>query len=183
MIMDEQCKYDPRELTGQPIGMFHCPSCGDMVLAGLPHPPPDVEPNEPQSEREFFCYWLAKAYVAGRRVPLTRHREIDEVLREVNQVLAFAGYEPDDDSREELLAKKCTWTFYPVEIEDGQPVQHFPDLRGIAEAAREMVWESQNWENYQDCKGTNSAALPPEWFELCARVEDEFGAPPIDDTE
>jgi hypothetical protein len=23
-----------------PIGMFHCPECGEMVLAGLPHTPP-----------------------------------------------------------------------------------------------------------------------------------------------
>jgi hypothetical protein len=32
------CAYDPRPLLGQPIGMFHCPECGEMVLAGLPHP-------------------------------------------------------------------------------------------------------------------------------------------------
>lgn len=37
----EQCDYDPRELAGMPIGMFHCPKCGDMVLAGLAHPVPD----------------------------------------------------------------------------------------------------------------------------------------------
>jgi hypothetical protein len=46
-----------------------------------------------------------------------------------------------------------------------------------------MVWEAENWENYQDCKGTKSAALPPEWFELCAAVEEEFGVPPIDSEE
>ena len=35
------CSYDPRELAGKPIGMFHCPDCGEMQLAGYPHLPPD----------------------------------------------------------------------------------------------------------------------------------------------
>lgn len=41
--MLNQCDYDPRELSGQPIGMFHCPKCSEMVVAGLPHPPPDMD--------------------------------------------------------------------------------------------------------------------------------------------
>lgn len=32
------CPHDPRELVGQAIGMYHCPVCGEMVLAGFPHP-------------------------------------------------------------------------------------------------------------------------------------------------
>lgn len=32
-----KCGYDPTPLKGQPIGMFHCPECGAMQLAGLPH--------------------------------------------------------------------------------------------------------------------------------------------------
>lgn len=35
------CDYDPRELAGLPIGQFHCPVCGDVVLAGMEHPPRD----------------------------------------------------------------------------------------------------------------------------------------------
>jgi len=31
------CSHDPRELAGQPIGMYHCPECGEMVVAGLDH--------------------------------------------------------------------------------------------------------------------------------------------------
>ena len=35
-----KCSFDP---TGDiykdaPIGMFHCPECGEMVVAGIPHP-------------------------------------------------------------------------------------------------------------------------------------------------
>jgi hypothetical protein len=26
------------EMCGKPIGMFHCPICGEMVLACFPHP-------------------------------------------------------------------------------------------------------------------------------------------------
>ena len=32
------CPHDPRETHG-PIGMYHCPDCGCMVLAGLDHGP------------------------------------------------------------------------------------------------------------------------------------------------
>jgi hypothetical protein len=28
----------PEELAGHPIGMYHCPDCGAMVLAAVPHP-------------------------------------------------------------------------------------------------------------------------------------------------
>lgn len=33
------CSYDPRPLLDAPIGMFHCPECGEMVLAGMAHLP------------------------------------------------------------------------------------------------------------------------------------------------
>ncbi len=33
-----KCSYDPKEMAGAPIGMFHCPECGEMVLAGVDHP-------------------------------------------------------------------------------------------------------------------------------------------------
>jgi hypothetical protein len=34
----KKCEFDPRSLAGMPIGMFHCPECGEMVVAGLQHP-------------------------------------------------------------------------------------------------------------------------------------------------
>jgi hypothetical protein len=34
-----ECSFNPVHLLGEPIGMFHCPECGQMVLAGMPHPP------------------------------------------------------------------------------------------------------------------------------------------------
>lgn len=36
-----KCQFDPKIYAGQPIGMFHCPECGDMVLAGVEHPDMD----------------------------------------------------------------------------------------------------------------------------------------------
>lgn len=33
-----KCTYDPRVMAGLPLGMFHCPDCGSMVLAGMAHP-------------------------------------------------------------------------------------------------------------------------------------------------
>lgn len=32
-----KCSHDPRKTTG-PIGMYHCPECGEMVVAGVAHP-------------------------------------------------------------------------------------------------------------------------------------------------
>ena len=33
------CSHDPRTLAGLPIGQYHCPECGEMVIAGLAHDP------------------------------------------------------------------------------------------------------------------------------------------------
>lgn len=41
-----KCDFDPTPLIGEPIGMFHCPSCGEMVIAGMPHPDYDLLDDE-----------------------------------------------------------------------------------------------------------------------------------------
>jgi hypothetical protein len=33
-----ECSHDPKTFLGQPIGQYHCPECGVMVLAGVGHP-------------------------------------------------------------------------------------------------------------------------------------------------
>ena len=35
--MKAKCPFNPIIYLNQPIGMFHCPWCGEMVLAGQPH--------------------------------------------------------------------------------------------------------------------------------------------------
>lgn len=30
--------WEPQQLVSAPIGQYHCPYCGAMCLAGLPHP-------------------------------------------------------------------------------------------------------------------------------------------------
>lgn len=37
-VFPANCDEKPEDLKGQPIGMYHCPDCGAMVIAGLPHP-------------------------------------------------------------------------------------------------------------------------------------------------
>ena len=36
----ERCPWpwDPQQLVGAPLGQYHCPYCGAMCVAGLPHP-------------------------------------------------------------------------------------------------------------------------------------------------
>ena len=36
-VFPANCNEKPEELTNQPIGQYHCPDCGAMLLAGLPH--------------------------------------------------------------------------------------------------------------------------------------------------
>lgn len=38
-LFDSGCNEKPELLVGVPLGMYHCPDCGAMVLAGIPHPP------------------------------------------------------------------------------------------------------------------------------------------------
>jgi len=40
------CPEKPELLKGMPIGQYHCPCCGMMVLAGLPHFDPDSDEIE-----------------------------------------------------------------------------------------------------------------------------------------
>ena len=48
------CAYDPEALRGLPLGMFHCPLCGEMVVAGCPHPDYDVEGGPVSEEVRKF---------------------------------------------------------------------------------------------------------------------------------
>lgn len=33
-----KCTFKPEMYKETPIGMFHCPECGEIVVAGFPHP-------------------------------------------------------------------------------------------------------------------------------------------------
>lgn len=73
---------------------------------------------------------------------------------------------------EMLKGKTCLYT-----------VLDEPDttIKDIALAARDAVWEPENWENYVDSKESNSVAWPPEWLLLCQAVEKRYGAPSKED--
>ena len=38
-VFTANCNEKPEELINAPIGMYHCPDCGAMVVAGVKHPP------------------------------------------------------------------------------------------------------------------------------------------------
>ena len=48
MNIEEKCPHDPRQTVG-PIGMYHCPECGEMVLAGMIHPD-SSSPDDPEED-------------------------------------------------------------------------------------------------------------------------------------
>ena len=37
-VFEAMCKEKPELLVDVPIGMYHCPNCGTMILAGMKHP-------------------------------------------------------------------------------------------------------------------------------------------------
>jgi len=38
-VFPPNCNEKPEALKSQPIGQYHCPDCGAMVIGGVPHPP------------------------------------------------------------------------------------------------------------------------------------------------
>ena len=38
LIKENKCPFKPELMKNVPIGMFHCKVCGEMVIAGCPHP-------------------------------------------------------------------------------------------------------------------------------------------------
>lgn len=38
VLLDPPCQEKPELLKGEAIGMYHCPDCGAMLLACVPHP-------------------------------------------------------------------------------------------------------------------------------------------------
>lgn len=51
-------------------------------------------------------------------------------------------------------------------------------LRAVTAAARDFIWEPENWEAYQDSKESNSAAWSPEFLLLAQAVENRYGPMP-----
>ena len=46
--------WEPQQLVGVPLGMYHCPYCGSMVMAGMPHV--DYDPNDPGPAECKHCH-------------------------------------------------------------------------------------------------------------------------------
>lgn len=53
------------------------------------------------------------------------------------------------------------------------------EFQAIAEAARDFIWEPENWEAYELSKRSNSVAWPPEFLLLAQAVEKKYGAMPL----
>jgi hypothetical protein len=38
LVNSDKCPFESELMVGVPMGQFHCLVCGEMVLAGFPHP-------------------------------------------------------------------------------------------------------------------------------------------------
>lgn len=47
------CLFKSEDIQG-PIGMFHCPECGEMVVAGVPHPDYSILDNLEDEELDLM---------------------------------------------------------------------------------------------------------------------------------
>jgi len=36
-VFESNCFEKPEELLGAPLGQYHCPDCGAMIMAGMKH--------------------------------------------------------------------------------------------------------------------------------------------------
>jgi hypothetical protein len=65
-VFPANCKEKPEDLAGQPIGQYHCPDCGAMVMAAIPHPPmckPCIDRKHPSFDgpkvrADNLQYWI-----------------------------------------------------------------------------------------------------------------------------
>jgi len=77
------CTHDPRELAGSPIGMYHCPDCGEMVVAGMAHAPKDTLPGCMLPDGADPCVGYQQLYVellALRETRLALQIDRDQLL-------------------------------------------------------------------------------------------------------
>lgn len=124
----------------------------------------------------FFCHWLARAYEAeSRDTSYEEGESLREVMRQINQVLGFAGYEPESSARTDLLKRDFHYADTPQVV--GQSIIDAE----IVKRAIEHVWEPENWESYERCRNTRSFSLPVEWFELCRVIEESYGSMPLEE--
>ena len=47
--MANKCPFDPSVYINVPLGMFHCPECGEMVIAGMAHPDYSEDDSAPNN--------------------------------------------------------------------------------------------------------------------------------------
>ena len=83
-----KCSYDPKVLKGKPIGMFHCPECGEMVLAGIEHLDYNIL-EEMEKVSEVYLQGLENCMEErGRLTDVDGFALINEI-RKLRRILAY----------------------------------------------------------------------------------------------
>ena len=55
------------------------------------------------------------------------------------------------------------------------------NLLKLSEAARDFIWEPENWEAFQDLKKSISVDIPVNFMQIGYKVEKVYGGPPKED--
>jgi hypothetical protein len=109
MSDETACPHDPRELAGAPIGMYHCPECGEMVLAGLPHDVTKGSMTSDEKEWQERPFTVATQVIELWECEHSQCREHGNHLLAASEVVHRAFERVRAEERTRVAAKVERW--------------------------------------------------------------------------
>lgn len=86
--LGEECPWpwDPQQLEGAPLGQYHCPYCGGMVMAGVPH----LDWREEARPTRWVITFVVDAQDASAAESIA-----DEIVSSVDAVIGWQAIEAE----------------------------------------------------------------------------------------
>jgi hypothetical protein len=159
------------------IGLNACPHCGgNWIGTRVEYIRADLVRQEAEQDNKD----LGEAGKLHRGVPraeIETHSTLNDnesmsIEEHLRMIETWA--QPPKPNQEAFMAQRAI-PFHVAAVRDS--------LAGVvlvAEAARNFMWDGENWEAYEESKRSNSVAWPPEFLLLAQAVEVEYGAIPLD---
>lgn len=123
------------------------------------------DPSSKWQDGDTQQQWEARAY--------------EKFIREAGEIYNVLSNNLPGGTLHQLLIRMLQGKLNLHVVSDAPDI--LPDRLNIEKLALIFVQSPDNWESYTDCKGTDSASLPAEWFNLCAAVEAKYGTPKVED--
>jgi len=110
-----KCSYDPRIVEGHALGMYHCPECGEMVVAGIDHPdysaPMEIQedylevcdPGDPSVGIQSATWKITGGFIFENEVDREEFREA------IQQAFGLQAENPQVAFESEIQAENDMW--------------------------------------------------------------------------